>query len=160
MAYAKIRPRRGTMTEWQEINPVLMEGEFGIEFPDTGIGSGVCKFKIGNGVDKWSDLEYAFDAAMASSIDGGTVTVWNSIRVRRGTTDEWELNDPILQSGEIGFDITKGTIKIGDGEHSWKALDYIGYTWEMDKEYDFGDIDDGEIIPGPDDKDYDFGDID
>ena len=160
MAYAKIRPRRGTMTEWQEINPVLMEGEFGIEFPDTGIGSGVCKFKIGNGVDKWSDLEYAFDAAMASSIDGGTVTVSNTIRLRRGTTDEWELNDPVLLAGEIGFDITVGTIKIGDGEHTWKALEYIGYSWEMDKEYDFGDIDEGEIIPGPDDKDYDFGSLD
>jgi hypothetical protein len=30
----------------------------------------------------------------------------------------------------------------------------------MDKEYDFGDIDEGEIVPTADDKDYDFGDID
>jgi hypothetical protein len=30
----------------------------------------------------------------------------------------------------------------------------------MDQEYDFGDIDDGEIVPTVDDKDYDFGDLD
>jgi hypothetical protein len=29
----------------------------------------------------------------------------------------------------------------------------------MDEEYDFGDINEGAIIPGPDDEDYDFGDI-
>ena len=29
----------------------------------------------------------------------------------------------------------------------------------MEEDYDFGNIDDGEIIPGPDDKDYDFGDL-
>ena len=41
-----------------------------------------------------------------------------------------------------------------------KNLTYIGYTWEMDADYDFGDIDEREIIPTVDDKDYDFGDID
>ena len=30
----------------------------------------------------------------------------------------------------------------------------------MDHDYDFGDIDEAEIMPGPEDKDYDFGDID
>ena len=39
-------------------------------------------------------------------------------------------------------------------------LTYIGYTWEMDTDYDFGDIDEKEIVPTVDDKDYDFGDID
>lgn len=160
MSYAKIRPRRGSTTEWNLINPVLMEGELGIEFPDSGIGTGLCKFKIGDGFKKWSDLAYAFNGSAAEAVYGGTVSVSHDIWLRAGTTDEWETANPVLGLGEIVFDITKGAIKIGDGEHNFKSLDYIGYTWEMDQEYDFGDEDDGDIIPGPDDKDYDFGDED
>ena len=58
------------------------------------------------------------------------------------------------------FDTTKNAFKCGDGEHRFKNLTYIGYTWEMDADYDFGDIDEREIVPTVDDKDYDFGDID
>ena len=139
MSFAKIRPRRGTKTDWLEFNPVLIEGEFGVEFPDSGIGTGTCKFKFGDGINKWSDLEYAFEAENASSIDGGSVTIWNSIKFRRGTTDQWLLYDPVLDDGEPGFDITKGLMKIGDGEHPYSSLDYVGYEWDEDA-FDFGDL--------------------
>lgn len=159
MPYAKIRPRRSTRSEWEIVDPILMEGELGIEFPDSGIGTGLCKFKIGNGILKWSDLPYAFDASSALNIDGGSVTISNNILLRRGTTEEWETEDPVLKNGEIVYDETKQSIKVGDGSSRFSNLDYIGYAWEMDQEYDFGDIDDGAIIPGPDDEDYDFGDL-
>lgn len=58
MAYAKIRPRRGTATQWATANPVLMEGEQGIEVPDSGIGTGIVKMKFGDGVTAWNDLPY------------------------------------------------------------------------------------------------------
>lgn len=159
MSYAKIRPRRGSRSEWEIVDPILMEGELGIEHPDSGIGTGLCKFKIGDGIHKWSDLPYAFDAESARSIDGGSVTVHNNIYLRRGTTAEWEEENPVLGDGEIVYDETKQAIKIGDGNSRFTDLEYIGYTWEMDQEYDFGDIDQGAIIPGPGDEDYDFGDI-
>lgn len=159
MSYAKLRPRRGTMSEWELIDPVLMEGELGIEFPDSGIGTGLCKFKIGNGILKWSDLPYAFDAGAALNIDAGDVTSTSYIYLKRGTTEEWEALDPILSNGEIVYDETKQAIKVGDGITKFSDLNYIGYTWEMDQEYDFGDINEGAIVPGPDDEDYDFGDI-
>ena len=155
MSYAKIRPRRSTKTEWEMINPVLMEGELGIEYPDSGIGTGLCKFKLGDGFKSWSQLPYAFDAATAESIYGGTVSVFHNICLR---TEAAYMIFFILS--EIIFDITKGAIKIGDGEHTFRQLEYIGYNWEMDQEYDFGNIDNGEIVPGPDDKDYNFGNID
>ena len=66
--FAKIRPRRSTATEWNLINPVLKEGELGIEYPDTGVGTGLCKFKLGGGYKKWEDLPYAFDATAAEAI--------------------------------------------------------------------------------------------
>ena len=158
--YAKLRPRRSTATEWATINPVLQEGELGIEHPDTGIGTGLCRFKLGDGYTQWNDLPYAFDATAAQAIYGGTVTVSHDICLRSGTSDEWTTEDPILKYGEIVFDSTKADFKCGDGEHPFSNLGFIGYTWEMQKEYDFGDIDEGVIIPTADDKDYDFGDID
>src|SRR6056297_2912718 len=51
MAFIRIQFRRGTSTEWETNNPVLAEGEMGLEL-DT------FKFKIGNGVDPWNDLDY------------------------------------------------------------------------------------------------------
>ena len=188
MSYAKIRPRRSTATEWTLSNPVLMEGEFAVEFPDSGIGTGLCKFKIGDGFKAWTELPYAFNSSAADSIYGGTVTVYHDIWLRSGTTEEWEKANPILGLGEIIYDKTKNAIKkqftpqncaltrlcacyvdgeknkknaikVGDGEHTFKEIDYIGYSWEMDDDYDFGDIDLG-IQPGEDDFDYDFGNID
>jgi hypothetical protein len=47
----QIQFRRGTSTEWNSVNPILAEGEMGIE-TDTD------KFKIGNGVNAWADLVY------------------------------------------------------------------------------------------------------
>lgn len=160
MSYARLRPRRGTKTEWNIINPTLMEGEMGIEYPDSGIGTGLCKFKLGDGYKKWSELPYAFNAEAAEAIYGGTVSLSNDIFIRTGTTLEWETANPVLGLGEIVFDVTKGAIKIGDGDHTFRQLEYIGYSWEMDQEYDFGDISEEEIVSSPDDIDYDFGDLD
>lgn len=58
MSFAKIRPRRGTASEWSSVNPVLVEGEIGIEVPDSGVGTGTVKIKFGDGVNAWNDLPY------------------------------------------------------------------------------------------------------
>lgn len=157
--YAKLRPRRSTTTEWSAINPVLQEGELGIEYPDTGVGTGLCKFKLGDGYTKWNSLPYAFDAMAANSINGGTPSVSHDIILRSGTTDDWLTENPVLKYGEICFDSTVYAFKCGDGEHTFSQLDYIGYVWEMEEDYNFGDIDEG-TAPTPDDKDFDFGDLD
>ena len=156
--YAKIRPRRSTTTEWNTINPILREGELGIEVPDSGVGTGLCKFKIGDGYKQWSALPYAFDAISAQAIYGGNVYVSHDICLRAGSSDEWETEDPVLKMGEIVFDYTVNAFKCGDGEHSFTQLDYIGYTWVMEPDYDFGDLNRG-TPPTPDDKDFDFGDL-
>jgi hypothetical protein len=43
---------------------------------------------------------------------------------RRGTTAQWTSADPILASGEIGFESDSGKFKIGDGINHWSALSY------------------------------------
>ena len=46
------------------------------------------------------------------------------IQVRRGTTSEWNSADPVLNEGEIGYNSTLASFKIGDGTSLWSELDY------------------------------------
>ncbi len=46
------------------------------------------------------------------------------IQMRRGTTSEWNSADPILNEGEIGYNSTLTSFKIGDGTSIWSDLDY------------------------------------
>jgi hypothetical protein len=46
------------------------------------------------------------------------------IQMRRGTTSEWNDADPILNEGEIGYNSTLYSFKMGDGETVWSELDY------------------------------------
>ena len=61
MSFAKIRPRRGTANQWNNANPILAEGEIGIEVPSTGVGTGTVKIKFGDGSSHWNDLPYGID---------------------------------------------------------------------------------------------------
>ena len=44
------------------------------------------------------------------------------IRIRRGTTAEWDTDDPVLEDGEPGYDQTIGLLKVGDGTTPWSLL--------------------------------------
>ena len=159
MAYTKIMPRRGTRYEWSTVNPILAEGEFAVEFPDTGIGTGLCRFKFGDGVKRYNDLAYAFDGTSASSILGGNAASYHLIQLRSDTEDNWLSINPILEENELTFDITHNAFKVGDGIHRWKDLPFSGRQFI----FDFGDedappvdmgtlaalSDDIEIEPGP-----------
>jgi hypothetical protein len=46
------------------------------------------------------------------------------IQHRKGTAAEWTLANPILASGEIGFETDTNKFKIGDGTNVWSALVY------------------------------------
>jgi hypothetical protein len=66
---ATIKLRRGAAAAWVSNNPVLGEGEVGVELEDT------TKFKIGNGVTGWNDLAYAGGGSTgggAPGADGAT----------------------------------------------------------------------------------------
>lgn len=64
----RIQLRRGTAAHWASSNPVLGDGEPGIE-TDTG------KQKFGNGVAAWNDLPYASkgDQGIPGVADDGSV---------------------------------------------------------------------------------------
>lgn len=48
------------------------------------------------------------------------------ILLRKGSSTEWSSANPVLASGEPGFDITNNILKIGDGTTTWSNLDPIG----------------------------------
>ena len=60
----QIQLRNDTSTTWAAENPILAQGEIGIE-TDTRL------VKLGDGVNNWNDLGYGL-LGMPDSIDGGT----------------------------------------------------------------------------------------
>lgn len=75
MAYVKIRPRRGTKAQWESDNPILSEGEMGIEYPMSGVGTGKINIKLGDGITPWIDLPYAIDLSLAMEPFKGATSV-------------------------------------------------------------------------------------
>lgn len=47
------------------------------------------------------------------------------IRFRRDTEARWNLANPVLATGEPGFEIDTGRIKLGDGQTHWQDLEYF-----------------------------------
>lgn len=46
------------------------------------------------------------------------------IQVRRDTSSNWSSVNPVLASGEIGFETNTNKIKVGDGVKPWNLLPY------------------------------------
>lgn len=154
--YAKIIPRRDTARNWNLFNPVLLDGEMGIEVPDSGTGTGQVKLKFGDGVTPWNLLPYGVDATEADSIHGGTVSDYKEVCLRAGTHEEWMTSDPVLELGEIVFDISYCSLKAGDGVHKFSELNYINYQPDPDIDWDFGELQDD---PNESENDVDLGEL-
>lgn len=45
--------------------------------------------------------------------------------LRRGTAIDWEIRNPRLHEGEIGYELGTWRYKIGDGLRSWNDLPYF-----------------------------------
>jgi hypothetical protein len=50
---------------------------------------------------------------------------------RRGTAAQWTSADPILETGEIGFEIDTNKFKIGDGVNHWDDLIYYASAADL-----------------------------
>ena len=59
----KIQLRNDTSGAWELANPILAEGEMGVE-TDTN------KIKVGNGIDEWDDLPYVAGEGGGDGGDG------------------------------------------------------------------------------------------
>lgn len=52
---SRFQQRRGLTATWETANPILADGEFGVEV----IVGGPEKIKVGDGETAWLDLDYA-----------------------------------------------------------------------------------------------------
>ena len=92
-----IQIRRDTAANWTSVNPVLAQGELGIE-TDT------LKIKAGDGTTVWNSLGYLIDTG-----GYGTVT---SVGVVGGSTGLTTTGGPITTSGNITL---TGTLAVANG---------------------------------------------
>jgi hypothetical protein len=63
MAIKRLQLRRDTAANWSSTNPILLQGEMGVEY-DTG------RFKVGTGFAPWNDLSYSSGPAGPQGIPG------------------------------------------------------------------------------------------
>lgn len=70
----RVQPIRATAAVWTSVNPVLLQGEKGLE-TDTG------KTKMGDGVSTWTALSYFAHGATGTftTADAKTITVTKGI---------------------------------------------------------------------------------
>lgn len=54
------------------------------------------------------------------------------IQFRRGIASQWTSVNPVLSSGEPGYETDTGFYKIGDGTTAWNDLDYEGTSGAVD----------------------------
>ena len=54
---------------------------------------------------------------------------------RRGSASQWTAANPVLASGEIGFETDTGEFKIGDGVTAWTSLNYFKDILDLGDDY-------------------------
>lgn len=132
MSYSVIKFKRGSRSEWSQQNPILADGEFVVEYPDEGVGTGFSKFKLGDGQTKYNDLPYCLDGAAVTELHGGNASTSSLIQIRADTELNWRALDPIIQNHEYVFTTDKKGFKMGDGKSNWSALPYLEFGCEWD----------------------------
>jgi hypothetical protein len=71
----QIQIRRDTASNWTSVNPILAQGELGIE-TDT------LKGKVGNGTSAWNSLGYSFMSNTGNLVAGTNVTLGGTLSNR------------------------------------------------------------------------------
>jgi hypothetical protein len=103
----QIQFRRGDSADWTSVNPVLAEGECGVEL-DT------LKLKVGNGVDDWTTLPY-FSAG--GSVTSVAMSVPTGLQVS---------GSPITTSGTFAVTLQSGySIPTTSKQTEWDTA----YSW-------------------------------
>ena len=100
----RIQIRRDTEENWNSVDPVLAQGELGLNLDNN-------KVKLGNGVDSWTELEYnPFAATLDSFTDVVIADVANGDFLRyNGSASAW-INDPVNLSTDTVGDYVQSLI--------------------------------------------------
>lgn len=93
----QIQMRRDTPDNWNLHNPVLADGEFGVERIPESDPLNPSQFKIGNGVLSWSDLPYAGLVGPSGKDGVYAISPLANNRAKQDTGDNNSLYVPELQ---------------------------------------------------------------
>ena len=111
----RIQLRRGTTTEWNTTDPILAEGEIGIDLS-------VNKYKLGDGVTEWSLLDYA-----SGDIDIEVATEEEALEGVDNTTGMTPLRvKQVLDAGGYVFTDPYDTPGPKTGSHGSMQEGYFG----------------------------------
>lgn len=53
------------------------------------------------------------------------IVIKTIFQFKRGMSEAWARNNPVLEAGEPGFELDTGKFKIGKGSIPWNDLDYV-----------------------------------
>lgn len=98
--------KRGTAERWEELNPVLAQGEPGFAY-DVNI------LKIGNGVDPWNKLEAINSQSYTISPDENSIAV--------------DINNQMVIYGFADAENNQIPIKGEDGKIKWVTLNSVAF---------------------------------
>lgn len=84
---AKMYQRRDTTANWLKYNPVLASGEFGYDTNEK-------KYKIGDGVSHWTDLEFAYMGIITN--ENGNILKYKKVATEEYVTEH--ISDNIVFS--------------------------------------------------------------
>lgn len=101
--FSNIQLRRGTSSIWASKNPILLDGEIGIE-------TNTNKIKIGNGLSLWNDLAY-FSKDAASTTSAGIIELATDAEVQTGT-DTTRAVTPAGLSSRTATETRSGVVEL------------------------------------------------
>ena len=132
----RMQQRRGTESQWGTANPILAAGEIGFE-TDTN------KFKIGDGINHWDDLDYFTSSSELLSIIDGAPDLLNTLNelaaaigddpnfstkvvpIIKKTTAQWEADSSVIALGTVAYNTTLLGFKVGNGVNNFAGLEYV-----------------------------------
>jgi hypothetical protein len=140
----RMQQRRGTESQWGTANPILAAGEIGFEI-DTN------KFKIGDGINHWDDLDYFTSSSELLAIVDGAPELLDTLNeiaaaigddpnfsskvvpIVKKTTVQWTADTSAIAEGTLAYDTTTGKFKIGNGTDTWSNTSYLINALEMNE---------------------------
>ena len=130
-----LQHKRDTALNWSTNNPVLLEGQLGVETDDLLTAP---KFKIGDGVTDWNTLPYASSGSGSGTLQsvllngnstGGksiTVNTNDAIEIGNGSRIIWD--DPSLITSALNIQNVTGNNYISLSDN---GTNYSGGNWDI-----------------------------
>lgn len=100
----RIKLRRGTTAEWASANPVLAEGEPGLDLT-------LGKVKYGDGVTEWSELPFA-----AADVELPEAYEYH-VHEQESASASWSITHNLGRCPSVTIVDSAGTEVVGDVQH-------------------------------------------